>query len=65
MFLEEREELIIEQSRQAFLLARRLDENNSDADDEAVLSEAEEMKVDWGISMTHCKRKPSQQLYKR
>lgn len=46
--LEEREELIIEQSRQAFLLARRLDENNSDADDEAVLSEAEEMEVDWG-----------------
>ena len=46
--LDEREELIIEQSRQAFLLARRLDENNSDADDEAVLSEAEEMEVDWG-----------------
>ena len=46
--LEERKELIIEQSRQAFLLARRLDENNSDADDEAVLSEAEEMEVDWG-----------------
>lgn len=46
--LEEREELIIEQSRQAFLLARRLDENNSDPDDEAVLSEAEEMEVDWG-----------------
>lgn len=46
--LEEREELIIEQSRQAFLLARRFDENNSDADDEAVLSEAEEMEVDWG-----------------
>ena len=46
--LEEREELIIEQSRQAFLLARRLDENNSDADDETVLSEAEEMEVDWG-----------------
>lgn len=46
--LDEREELIIEQSRQAFLLARRLDENNSDADDEAVPSEAEEMEVDWG-----------------
>lgn len=46
--LDEREELIIEQSRQAFLLARRLDENNCDADDEAVLSEAEEMEVDWG-----------------
>ena len=44
--LEEREELIIEQSRQAFLLAQRLD--NSDADDEAVVSEAEEMEVDWG-----------------
>ena len=46
--LEEREELIIEQSRQAFLLAQRLEVNDSDADDEAVLSEAEEVEADWG-----------------
>ena len=46
--LEEREEMIIEQSRQAFLLVQRLEENNSDADDEAVLLEEEEVEVDWG-----------------
>ena len=46
--LEEREQMIIEQSRQAFLLVQRLKENNSDADDEAVLSEEEEVEVDWG-----------------
>ena len=46
--LKEREELIIEQSRQAFLLAQRLEVNDSDADDEAVLLEAEEVEADWG-----------------
>ena len=37
--------MIIEQSQQAFLLAQRLEEHYSDADDEAVLSEAEEVET--------------------
>ena len=46
--------MIIEQSRQAFLLAQRLQENYSDADDEAVLSEAEEVETSQ-ISVTCCR----------
>lgn len=51
--LNEREECIIEQSRQAFLLAQRLQEDNFDGDDKAALSdeeeeEEEEVEVDWG-----------------
>lgn len=37
--------MIIEQSQQAFLLAQRLEEHYSDAEDEAVLSEAEEVET--------------------
>ena len=46
--LEEREERIIEQSRQAFLLPQRLQEDNFDGNDEAALSKAEQVEVDWG-----------------
>ena len=64
--LEERKELIIEQSRQAFLLAQKLEVNDSDVDDEAVLSEAEKVETDWGsIHDPFCKRSHTQQLYKR
>ena len=64
--LEERKELIIEQSRQAFLLAQKLEVNDSDVDDEAVLSEAEKVEADWGsIHDPFCKRSDTQQLYKR
>ena len=46
--LNEREESIIEQSRQAYLLSERLQGNQSDVDDDAIGSETEESGADWG-----------------
>ena len=46
--LNEREESIVEQSRQAYLLSERLQGNHSDVDDDAIVSETEESSADWG-----------------
>ena len=46
--LNEREESIVEQSRQAYLLSERLRVNHSDVDDDAIMSETEESSADWG-----------------
>ena len=46
--LEEKEERIIEQSRQPFLLTQKFQEDKFDGDDEAALSKAEEVEVDRG-----------------
>ena len=46
--LNEREESIVEQSRQAYLPSERLQGNHSDVDDDAIVSETEESSADWG-----------------
>ena len=46
--LNEKEESIIEQSRQAYLLSERLQGNQSDVNDDAIGSETEESGADWG-----------------
>ena len=46
--LNEREESIVEQSKQAYLLSERLQGNHSDVNDDAIVSETEESSADWG-----------------
>lgn len=49
--LNEREDSITEQSRQAYLLSERLQGNQSDVDDDATGSETEESGADWETFM--------------